>query len=564
MKMHTRIFTFLLFVAIAFTTSQFIACGEDNTEPAPVTPPEKEEPAKKPNEDKQEEDEGEKSEPCDTNYNITKVTFPIHRNAALSNTVTIYPDENNVFRERVFASQNSDGHSYLMPSNLTKLYIEFESDANAIYINGVEYKSSSAYDFSQPTTITAYADSGTEKSYTIILDNFTGLPIIYINTASGQEVKDKENYEDATIEIVGTDDLPGLTKMNMRIHGRGNVSWTAFKKKQSYTISLDSKQKVLGMPKHKKWVLISNYRDKTLLRNNVAWWISSHLPGIKYTPRFQHAELILNGRHRGVYQVVEQVRIDDDRVDINEMQPTDTEGEAITGGYLIELDRMSDDTDQWRWVLPHLQGGTHQANIKKPKIDESNQAQHDYIKDYLFKVDELLGTSDDMEYVMEKYIDMPSWAAQWLVFELSGTPEPNGPNSWYTYKEKSDDKWYCGPPWDFDYQSFVPSTAKQFRNKSYVYQPQMRKYEPYREELIRQWEAVQPLLPDLINYINEQREYMRYSAEANWYIHEQNLKDDQSNQNGDEYIPSDSAIDRMIEYLYIKWDYVENNIRNLK
>ena len=61
MKMHTRIFTFLLFVAIAFTTSQFIACGEDNTEPAPVTPPEKEEPAKKPNEDKQEEDEGEKS-----------------------------------------------------------------------------------------------------------------------------------------------------------------------------------------------------------------------------------------------------------------------------------------------------------------------------------------------------------------------------------------------------------------------------------------------------------------------------------------------------------------------
>ncbi|MBQ5874881.1 MAG: hypothetical protein IIW60_03280, partial [Alistipes sp.] len=212
----------------------------------------------------------------------------------------------------------------------------------------------------------------------------------------------------------------------------------------------------------------------------------------------------------------------------------------------------------------YLQGGAHQANIKKPKIDESNQAQHDYIKDYLFKVDKLLGTSEDMEYVMETYIDMPSWAAQWLVFELSGTPEPNGPNSWYTFKEKSDDKWYCGPPWDFDYQSFVPSTANQFRNKSYVYQPQMRKYQPYREELVRQWEAVQPLLPDLINYINEQREYMRYSAEANWFIHEQNLRDDQSNQNGDEYIPSDMAIDRMIEYLHLKWDYVENNIRDLK
>ena len=451
-----------------------------------------------------------------------------------------------------------------MPASLSKLYIEFNSDAKTIYIDGVEYKKNTPYDFSKPVTVTACADTGTEKSYTIELKNFTGLPIIYINTASGQEVKDKENYEDATIEIIGSESLPGLAKMDMQIHGRGNVSWTAFTKKQSYTISLSSKQKVLGMPKHKKWVLISNYRDKTLLRNNVAWWISSHLPGIKYTPRFQHAELILNGRHRGVYQVVEQVRIDNDRVDINEMKPTDTEGEAITGGYLIELDRMSDDTDQWRWVLPYLQGGAHQANIKKPKIDESNQAQHDYIKDYLFKVDKLLGTSEDMEYVMETYIDMPSWAAQWLVFELSGTPEPNGPSSWYTFKDKNDDKWYCGPPWDFDYQSFVPSTANQFRNKCYVYQPQMRKYKPYREELIRQWEAVQPLLPDLINYINEQREYMRHSAEANWFIHEQNLKDDESHQNGDEYIPSDMAIDRMIEYLYLKWDYVENNIRNLK
>ena len=562
MKMHTRILTILVLVAITFTTSLFIACGEDNTDPTPVTPPQ-EEPEKKPG-NKQDEEEEEEQELCDTNYNITNIVFPIHRNAGLSETITIYPDENNLFTERVYSVRYDHTRPYMMPASLSKLYIEFNSDAKTIYIDGVEYKKNSPYDFSKPVTVTACADTGTEKSYTIELKNFTGLPIIYINTASGQEVKDKENYEDATIEIIGSESLPGLAKMDMQIHGRGNVSWTAFTKKQSYTISLSSKQKVLGMPKHKKWVLISNYRDKTLLRNNVAWWISSHLPGIKYTPRFQHAELILNGRHRGVYQVVEQVRIDNDRVDINEMKPTDTEGEAITGGYLIELDRMSDDTDQWRWVLPYLQGGSHQANIKKPKIDESNQAQHDYIKEYLFKVDKLLGTSEDMEYVMETYIDMPSWAAQWLVFELSGTPEPNGPSSWYTFKEKSDDKWYCGPPWDFDYQSFVPSTANQFRNKSYVYQPQMRKYKPYREELIRQWEAVQPLLPDLINYINEQREYMRHSAEANWFIHEQNLKDDESHQNGDEYIPSDMAIDRMIEYLHLKWDYVENNIRNLK
>ena len=47
MKMHTRILTVLVFVAITFTTSLFIACGEDHTDPTPVTPPQ-EEPEKKP------------------------------------------------------------------------------------------------------------------------------------------------------------------------------------------------------------------------------------------------------------------------------------------------------------------------------------------------------------------------------------------------------------------------------------------------------------------------------------------------------------------------------------
>lgn len=99
MKMHTRILTILVLVAITFTTSLFIACGEDNTDPTPVTPPQ-EEPEKKPG-DKQDEEEEEEQELCDTNYNITNIVFPIHRNAGLSETITIYPDENNLFTERV-------------------------------------------------------------------------------------------------------------------------------------------------------------------------------------------------------------------------------------------------------------------------------------------------------------------------------------------------------------------------------------------------------------------------------------------------------------------------------
>ena len=348
----------------------------------------------------------------------------------------------------------------------------------------------------------------------------------------------------------------------IQIHGRGNATWTVMQKKPSYTFKLESRQKVLGMPKHKKWVLMANYRDKTLMRNSVAWWISRKLPALKYVPKYVQAEMIFNGVHRGVYQLAEQVRIDKNRVAINEMQITDTEGEAITGGYIIELDRIAN-SDLYEWVMPNMHGSAHRVSIKKPKIDEMNQQQHDYIKAYVHKIDEMFGDPSKLEEVMTKYIDMPSWAAQWLVFEISGTPEPNGPSSWFTYKEKSDDKWYCGPPWDFDYKSYLPSTANQWINAGAIYMPEMLKYPPFKEELIKQWNLIKGCLPELIGYINQEREYMRISAQANWHMHEQNLIDDNRRENGDEFIPSDEAIDRMIEYLRLKWEFIDKNIANL-
>ena len=66
-----------------------------------------------------------------------------------------------------------------------------------------------------------------------------------------------------------------------------------------------------------------------------------------------------------------------------------------------------------------------------------------------------------------------------------------------------------------------------------------------------------------MDYINQQREYLRLSAQANWNIHEQNLIDDNRRENSDEFIPSDEAIDRMIQYLQVKWVFIDNNIANL-
>lgn len=395
------------------------------------------------------------------------------------------------------------------------------------------------------------------------LENYesTGLPIVYIQTSSGLEVVSKDVYESAYIEIVYENGIKNVPRQEISIHGRGNSSWNTFFKKRSYTIKFEDKLSVLGMPKDKKWVLIANYRDKTLLRNSVAWWLSSRTGILKYTPRYRFVELVMNGVHRGTYQLVEQIKISKDRVNINEMSRSETQADKITGGYIIELDRGVNE-DQWEWKMPNMCSNINKLSIKEPKKDKGNEAQFNYIYNYLINIDTMFGEGK-IEEVMDRYIDMPSWAAQWLIYEISGTTEPNGPNSWYTYKDKGDEKWYCGPVWDFDYKSYIPSTSIKWINRDVIYMPMMLKYEPFRETLKNVWADIEPLLPELIDYIEEQNAYLEKSATLNWLLYDKCLIEDNRTENGDEFLPPVVAKDMMIGYLRTKWKFISDNIDNL-
>ncbi len=509
-----------------------------------------------------------------TDNNITKISLLRRFNPTLDKDYVMTPNSDGVFScyipavlgEPYTTVLGTAQFPTLYPFDIENVVLTFETDAKRVYMgNEMLQSGKSACDLSTTATLKAVAESGDVKEYKIDLTYFTGLPIIFIDLDSNNEVASRDNYEGGTVKIVGADDFPGLEEQRFMMHGRGNSSWGTFRKKPSYTFKLDDAQEVLGMPAHKKWVMIGNYRDKTLLRNQVAWWLSERLPALSWTPRYRQVELVLNGTHRGVYQLCEQVRIGKDRLNIAEMLPTDTKGDAITGGYIVEF-HYGSDADQWGWDMPMLRGNSG-ASVKQPKIEDSNEAQRDYIMSYVLNIDNMFAEASnggDPTEVMTKYIDMPSWAAQWLVFELSGTTEPQGPNSWYTYKQRGDDKWYCGPAWDFDYRSYIPSTASGWVNYNTLYLPEMLRYRPFKTEMVSQWRNIlEPLLPELLEYIEQQRDYLRLSAEANWALHDQNLIDDGRRENGDEQLEWDMAVDRMVSYLHQKWVFVSRNITNM-
>lgn len=223
-------------------------------------------------------------------------------------------------------------------TDFSSVVLDFTIFGETVFVGDTELISGvTEVDASEPVTITV--KNGTaETSYTLKVRN-TGLPIVRITTPGGRSVTSKETWmEGAAMRIEnpdGTVDYEGA----MSIKGRGNSTWNYPKK--PYALKLDKKDKVLGMPKHKRWVLLANWKDRTLLRNEAAFWLSRQT-GLPYTVRGQFVELEFNGSHAGNYYLCEQIKLDKNRVDIEEMEDFETDPDLITGGYLLELDTYHD------------------------------------------------------------------------------------------------------------------------------------------------------------------------------------------------------------------------------
>lgn len=258
----------------------------------------------------------------------------------------------------------------------------------------------------------------------------TNLPTVSIHTKDGVIPYDKEHEIVSHFTIIsdnGTKLLsePGTTRE------RGNAS-RDFPKKP-YRIKFDEKQRVLDAPaKAKKWTLINNYGDKTLMRNLLAFELSKRL-GMPYTPYGAAVDVLLNGEYKGCYQLCDQIQVHKGRVDITEMTPQDNDGAALTGGYLIEVDAYANREKSW-----FNSNAGNPVTIKSPDEDSITSQQKAYIKNFF----------NSMEWDMGGYLDMNTFLRHFLVGELSGNTDTYW--SVFMYKYRNEDMLYTGPVWDFD------------------------------------------------------------------------------------------------------------------
>ena len=262
------------------------------------------------------------------------------------------------------------------------------------------------------------------------LFRITNLPTVSIHTINNTVPHDKVNEIPAQFTIIGDSSYALLSEPGT-IRERGNASRDYPKK--PWRIRFESKQHVLDAPAHaKKWTLINNYGDKTLMRNLLAFELS-RLMGMPYTPYGRAVDVLFNGEYKGCYQLCDQVQIHKDRVNIEEMTPRDNSGDALTGGYFFEIDAYAD------WEISYFYSNQGKpVTIKSPDEDSITSAQKNYIRNHFNK----------MESDWSRYLDLNTFLRHFLVGELSGNIDTYW--SVFMYKHRMNDTIYTGPVWDFD------------------------------------------------------------------------------------------------------------------
>ncbi len=346
------------------------------------------------------------------------------------------------------------------------------------------------------------------------------LPILYIDTDNHKEITSKEDYLPATYyidncgitgyESIGSAEVP----LALQIRGRGNYTWSGFEKKP-YRLKLDAKAPLLGMKASKHFVLLAHADDDLgFMRDEVGFELSRRM-GLPWTPSHKPVEVVLNGDYIGLYFLTENIRVDSDRVNVFEQADLETAPDAITGGWLVEIDNYDSD--------PHVRitEGNGERIIFTYKTPEVlSPEQEEWLTREMTAIDAAIYAEDKSVCGWKELVDLDALVRFYLVQEMMDDCE-SFHGSCYLWRERGEaTKWNFGPVWDFG-NSFRRSTKKFIYDEPQFNQTwigEMAKFDDFQERVAELWlDFATHQYPTLKEYIlslaDEIAEAARHDAE---------------------------------------------------
>ena len=383
----------------------------------------------------------------------------------------------------------------------------------------------------------------------------TGLPILYLDTQYGAAITSKETYVPAGVSLQEAGSKEVSEPLSCSVRGRGNTTW--YWPKKPYLLKFDSKVSFFGFPAHKRWVLLANFMDRTMMRNLVAMKVSS-MTKLAWTPRCRSVELVLNGKHQGTYLLIEQVRVDKNRVAVGD------------DGWLLESDFHYDNEVQW--MDPHGHCVQFSSGIpfgiKNPYPDDIKPDQIAEIKQYISETAGILyGASfADPEAGYASRLDVASFIDYWIVFEVMGNHELGNPGSVF-YHRKPGGKLTAGPCWDFDWgvlsYTANPKAQTGLLNRNACWYSRLFEDPAFHARVKARFEELLPQLQTIPDYIDELEKQLSKSAVLNfqmWNPAEDAWTNGGHIINGDENMSFTEAVARLKSIYQERLTVIQDNL----
>lgn len=501
-----------------------------------------------PEKEKEEEEEKEKLDGTLTSFKFEKIynpqleqdiTMTIHKNGNISGYLTHEVD-------------------------LTTLKPSFKTENGSLYVQSQEQGSGkNSHNFSSTVTYNFTGDSGKKRTYKVNLLPYTGLPVISVNTVNEKPITtNKIDWIRAHISIDGMGHFDNFSD-STSVRGRGNSTLLRFPKKP-FNMKLDNKSPILGMPKHKRWVFLANWRDRSLLRNDAALYVGTLADNMPWTSKSEFAEVLFNGEHMGNFQITEHIRVDKNRVNVKEMESSDIDAESITGGYLLEADLYyEENVNHFRSKHFNLPIG-----IKDPDEDVLVQEQKEYIINYINTIENALIAKNFEE--VYKYIDIDSFIDYMIAVSLTGNTETGmHPCNVFFYKDRGK-KLFAGPIWDFDSSAATiekhhPDTKKTTLLFNALWYSSLMKDPYFVNKVKARYAVLKPrYMSTLSQHIKEKGLYFSLSDKLNWKMWKIDTGLIDGYFNGDETFEDyQDAVERLAEIYIGRLELLETEISKL-
>lgn len=311
------------------------------------------------------------------------------------------------------------------------------------------------------------AEEEKNSTKTVLLTGNKKIPTVKITTShgwnDGPTYHFNFDWRDAKIEILNADNSVNLPLTDVLIRDRGNsTGWTG---KTPFALKFSSKQKLLGMTKDKRWVLMANYFDRSMLRNRFIGTLGNEIYNTCWNAPFTPVNVYVNERFIGTYDLGEQVKLGSKRIDVQSLEDyvldsadfsvdSNKDGtiDIKDAGFLLEMDFRNKQKYHFysgKYFLP--------MNLKDPDFDSDTKIYDStrvkdavsYAEGIINEFETMLSGKDFAKKYAE-YIDVNSFVDWYIVNEFAKNFDSLFQTSVYVYYDPAAGKLKMGPNWDFD------------------------------------------------------------------------------------------------------------------